>query len=436
MEDAGGKASCKMVQRPDLLDYTTSSNHADRTPNNTQLVDAAATESHQRDDQYQKLTKYDGDNATLVIDPVTTTKYGIEVSQDSLATCWECSQKIMKGEVRVFLRVEGQASKRLLLDHPKCFMNLYPSIQVEKLAGWETLSASDQAAVLLLVKKVPPAALTDIKDMGKEDRELPQSASKAGTKHRKDLDCDQNLKVAKAEEDVITSRAAFASAKNTNDWEPKLMAQSKDSWSLAEECKRDCQFGTEKKLQLEPINAKALPETSCKTMPEASGAPDFVEAASTWSATESKEECKDKKEALSDYVIDKIDKDIADMADKGCTIDNGGLDYKLFLLSKAWGYMKERRLLLKQIDAEATPKTTSCKAMAEASGAQCKRDDVDGDLELKVSKARGEVTTISLESVKTSNDLENSKLEAESKEVQGLTEELDTCVNANTRVGF
>jgi hypothetical protein len=28
--------------------------------------------------------------------------------------------------------------------------------------------------------------------------------------------------------------------------------------------------------------------------------------------------------------------DIADMADKGCTIDNGGLEYKLFLLSKAW----------------------------------------------------------------------------------------------------
>jgi poly [ADP-ribose] polymerase len=39
-------------------------------------------------------------------------------------------------------------------------MNLYPSIQVEKLAGWETLSASDQEAVLLLVKKVLPAALT------------------------------------------------------------------------------------------------------------------------------------------------------------------------------------------------------------------------------------------------------------------------------------
>jgi hypothetical protein len=78
----------------------------------------------------------------------------------------------------------------------------------------------------------------DIKDMGKEDRELPQSASKTGTKRRKDLDGDQNLKVAKAELDVITSRAAFASAKNTNDWEPKLMAQSKDSWSLAEECKR------------------------------------------------------------------------------------------------------------------------------------------------------------------------------------------------------
>ena len=58
-------------------------------------VDAAAIESHQH--QYQKLTKYDGDSATLVID--TATKYGIEVSQDSLATCWECSQKIMKGEV-------------------------------------------------------------------------------------------------------------------------------------------------------------------------------------------------------------------------------------------------------------------------------------------------------------------------------------------------
>lgn len=37
-------------------------------------------------------------------------------------------------------------------------MNLYPSTEVEKLTGWESLSAADQENVEALVKKVPSAA--------------------------------------------------------------------------------------------------------------------------------------------------------------------------------------------------------------------------------------------------------------------------------------
>lgn len=41
-------------------------------------------------------------------------------------------------------------------------MDLYPSVQVDKLPGWESLAAPDQAVVHTLVKKVPSTAKTGI----------------------------------------------------------------------------------------------------------------------------------------------------------------------------------------------------------------------------------------------------------------------------------
>lgn len=52
----------------------------------------------------------------------------------------------------------GQGAKGLAWHHANCFMDLNPSIQVEKLSGWESVSASDQEAIHSLVEKVPSTA--------------------------------------------------------------------------------------------------------------------------------------------------------------------------------------------------------------------------------------------------------------------------------------
>lgn len=163
-------------------------------------------------------------------------EYGIERSQTSRATCKSCSEKIMKGEVRISSKPDGQGPRGLAWHHANCFMDLNPSVQVDKLSGWESLAAPDQAVVHSLVKKVPSTAKTGIKNEGKEDEELQQSSSKAGAKRRKDISGDQKSKVAKSEEDASTSRAA--SAKNDSELDSKLESQSKELWALKDDLKK------------------------------------------------------------------------------------------------------------------------------------------------------------------------------------------------------
>ncbi|KAG6785819.1 hypothetical protein NC652_005430 [Populus alba x Populus x berolinensis] len=163
-------------------------------------------------------------------------EYGIERSQTSRATCKSCSEKIMKGEVRISSKPDGQGPRGLAWHHANCFMDLNPSVQVDKLSGWESLAAPDQAVVHSLVKKVPSTAKTGIKNEGKEDEELQQSSSKAGAKRRKDISGDQKSKVAKSEEDASTSRAA--SAKNDSELDSKFESQSKELWALKDDLKK------------------------------------------------------------------------------------------------------------------------------------------------------------------------------------------------------
>ncbi|KAF5741879.1 hypothetical protein HS088_TW10G00886 [Tripterygium wilfordii] len=85
---------------------------------------------------------------------VPATKLGIEVSQTNRATCKLCSQKIMKGEVHISSKPEGQGPRGLAWHHANCFMESSPSTQVEKLSGWGSLLVSDQEAVCSLVKKI------------------------------------------------------------------------------------------------------------------------------------------------------------------------------------------------------------------------------------------------------------------------------------------
>ncbi|CAB4291550.1 unnamed protein product [Prunus armeniaca] len=174
------------------------------------------------------------------ITTVTTTSKvssGIEVSPTSRATCKSCSQKILKAEVRISTKPEGQGPRGLAWHHANCFMELSPSTEVEKLSGWETLPVADQAAVRALVKKVPSNARGGKKTKEQEDKEfLQQSTPSTSTKRRKDSGGDQKSKVARSEGDVSTSWDV--SARDATDLESKLEAQTKELWALKDNLKK------------------------------------------------------------------------------------------------------------------------------------------------------------------------------------------------------
>ncbi|KAM1570682.1 hypothetical protein ACFX10_035653 [Malus domestica] len=154
-------------------------------------------------------------DTTLATSKFATKECGISVSPTSRATCKQCSQKILKAEVRISSKPEGQGPRGLAWHHANCFMELSPSIEVEKLSGWETLPVSDQEVVRALVKKVP---------------------SNAGTKRRKDAGDDQKLKVARSEGDVSMSRDV--SVRKATDVGSKLEAQTKELWALKDDLKK------------------------------------------------------------------------------------------------------------------------------------------------------------------------------------------------------
>lgn len=239
----------KMVHAKQFDGFMPMWNHAScilKKANQIKFIDdVEGIESLRWEDQ-QRIRKYveegggGGDDGASVSGPPSAKaakamEYGIELSQTSRATCKSCSEKIMKGEVRISSKPDGQGPRGLAWHHANCFMDLYPSVQVDKLSGWESLAAPDQAVVHSLVKKVPSTAKTGIKNEGKEDEELQQSSSKAGAKRRKDISGDQKSKVAKSE-DVSTSRAA--SAKNDSELDSKLESQSKELWALKDDLKK------------------------------------------------------------------------------------------------------------------------------------------------------------------------------------------------------
>lgn len=240
----------KMVQAKQFDGFMPMWNHAScilKKANQIKFIDdVEGIESLRWEDQ-QRIRKYveegggGGDDGGSCSGPPSAKaakamEYGIELSQTSRATCKSCSEKIMKGEVRISSKPDGQGPRGLAWHHANCFMDLYPSVQVDKLPGWESLAAPDQAVVHTLVKKVPSTAKTGIKNEGKEDEELQQSSSKAGAKRRKDISGDQKSKVAKSEAHVSTSRAAFA--KNDSELDSKLESQSKELWALKDDLKK------------------------------------------------------------------------------------------------------------------------------------------------------------------------------------------------------
>ncbi|CAL0310383.1 unnamed protein product [Lupinus luteus] len=182
-----------------------------------------------------KATK-DGGSAPPKSNATKDAECAIEVSQTSRATCRDCGQKIIKGEVRISTKPDGQGARGLAWHHSKCLMELSPSIQVDKLSGWDSLSPSDQSSVSDFAKKGGSSATNF------EAGEVKESTSKGGTKRGKDADGGQKSKVAKAEGDVAASRTA--SVKNANDseeardLESRLESQSVEIWALKDNLKK------------------------------------------------------------------------------------------------------------------------------------------------------------------------------------------------------
>nr|GMD41023.1 poly [ADP-ribose] polymerase 1 isoform X1 [Ipomoea batatas] len=148
-------------------------------------------------------------------------EYGVETSQTSRATCKHCNEKIMKGEVRISSKAEGQGARSLAWHHAKCFMEKSPVTQVDKLLGWDSLPASDQAVVCSLVKN------STVK-VAKEEP-LQESTSTAGAKRKKSSNNDQKSKLAKIEPDIVTK---------SSELESQLKAQSKALWALKDDLKK------------------------------------------------------------------------------------------------------------------------------------------------------------------------------------------------------
>ncbi|KAL4361975.1 hypothetical protein GQ457_04G027350 [Hibiscus cannabinus] len=117
----------------------------------------------------------------------------------------------------------------------KCFLELSPTTQVEKLPGWESLPSSDQATISALVKKA--------KELRYWRRKQPQSTSTAGAKRKKDVGDDQKSKVSKLEGEVMTRRSGknaddLDKKPKDSDLESKLEAQTKQLWALKDELKK------------------------------------------------------------------------------------------------------------------------------------------------------------------------------------------------------
>uniref|UniRef100_A0A2P2KV05 Uncharacterized protein MANES_05G087700 n=1 Tax=Rhizophora mucronata TaxID=61149 RepID=A0A2P2KV05_RHIMU len=149
----------KMVQATQFDGFMPMWNHASCVLKKAKQIksidDVEGLESLRWEDQ-QKIRSYvEGGGPAPSTNVVVPMEYGIEVSQTSRAACRRCSQKIMKGEVRMSSKSAGQGAKGLAWHHANCFMDLYPSVQVEKLPGWKGLKGSDQASVSALVKNIP-----------------------------------------------------------------------------------------------------------------------------------------------------------------------------------------------------------------------------------------------------------------------------------------
>ncbi|KAL8170322.1 hypothetical protein V2J09_022126 [Rumex salicifolius] len=203
------------------------------------LDDVGGIESLRWEDQ-QMITKYiEGSGVTAVpgknapeTKPLTMV-YGVEVSKSSRVACKKCNEKIMKGELRLSAKPEGKGARVLSWYHANCFIECFPSVEVEKLSGWCDLPATEQSTIHSLAKG------KTIAGSGPQNK---LQEPMAPCKRKKAVDSDQISKIAKTDLDVSARKGV--SEKNTVDdsedveLKRNLEAQTKELWALKDDLKK------------------------------------------------------------------------------------------------------------------------------------------------------------------------------------------------------
>ncbi|KAK6164538.1 hypothetical protein DH2020_001402 [Rehmannia glutinosa] len=191
----------------------------------------------------QKIRKYVDSAASSNSSASPAVECGVEVSQTSRATCRGCNQKILKGEIRISTKPEGQGARSLTWNHAKCYMETSSTPQLEKFSGWDSLSADERATLLSLVKKNPS---TSKGTKVEEGEPLQESVSKGDAKRKRALESDTKSKIAKASGNASSNKTSSSSnTKNLEDEQSKasvlenqLEMQTKALWALKDDLKK------------------------------------------------------------------------------------------------------------------------------------------------------------------------------------------------------
>ncbi|KAG9150440.1 hypothetical protein Leryth_010823 [Lithospermum erythrorhizon] len=232
----------KMFQATNFDGVMTSWHHAScifRKPKQIKAdIDVDGLELLRWEDQ-QRLRDYigagndsKGDQGSSSTIHVDAAECKIEVSPNARATCRICSGKILKGEVRISITQGRKASS---WHHAKCLMESSPTIQMEKLSGWESLSAADQTTALNIINKDPLTSEGAKLEKKEGNETFEESNLKGNGKRRKAVGTDGNLKLPKAE---VCDTNHVDKQSVAREQEKQLEAQTKALWDLKDDLKK------------------------------------------------------------------------------------------------------------------------------------------------------------------------------------------------------
>lgn len=173
----------------------------------------------------QKIQKYvegggsaaDGAEATVSADD----DCAIEVSQTSRAACKHCSEKIMKGTIRVSTKQQGPGARGVGWHHVNCYMQMNPSTNIEKVSGWNNLTSEEKETLATSVKSKSLIETGTVKET-------------KGSKRKKVAGDEQRPKISKTE----ASASGVSSNNKTAELESKLKDQTVALWEIKDALKK------------------------------------------------------------------------------------------------------------------------------------------------------------------------------------------------------